>query len=321
MWTIFFHRLFGPIEPCTTEFLNITYPQAKNLPDLESLMDERIGRYIRVVIGDVDRKTLPIKGIIKIEFLRVTSSLLGRGTRNYNSGSNYGGEGGGGGGDGRFSLRGTTKGGGVGEGNEVGSGATTGGRSQLQTTKRKSSGWFGSRSRSGSTGGASGDHNEIRSTGQKDDREGGLSVWETWTLNIECLPIEERQSITGGVGRGGSSSNSSGTSTGAGAKANSTGSQNSDKPRRRRTSTEYSRAVELSMKSFEECLLKIYDIVDREKDHIPPITTLDTAPFPYKIEIVLTENSSQQQQQQQEQQQQQGGVDEGWGTYIKKILD
>ncbi|KAI5960571.1 uncharacterized protein KGF55_004464 [Candida pseudojiufengensis] len=197
IWTIFFNRLFGPTVPSTNEFLSITYPLATNLPDLESLIEEKITVFIRTII---DKKQLPIKGVISIQFSNKSSN-----------------------------------------------------------SKRKSSGWFG-----------------------RDYESDDSKIWETWTINIECLPIKEGVSTT--------------TTTSA------------------TNSSEYSQGVELSMKSFECNLLKIYDIVDREKEHIPPITSLETSPFPYSINISeygkkLTPEKSN------------SDSDEGWGTYIKKILD
>ena len=35
--------------------------------------------------------------------------------------------------------------------------------------------------------------------------------------------------------------------------------------------------------SLQKTAMKIVSIVNREKDHIPPITTSDYNPFPYKI--------------------------------------
>ena len=36
-------------------------------------------------------------------------------------------------------------------------------------------------------------------------------------------------------------------------------------------------------KSLQKTALKIVNIVNRDKDHIPPITTTETNPFPYHI--------------------------------------
>ena len=37
--------------------------------------------------------------------------------------------------------------------------------------------------------------------------------------------------------------------------------------------------------SLQRTTLKILTIVNRDKEHIPPITTSETNPFPYSIEI------------------------------------
>jgi hypothetical protein len=36
-------------------------------------------------------------------------------------------------------------------------------------------------------------------------------------------------------------------------------------------------------KQLQTAVLKVIQIVDRERNHIPPITTNDTNPFPYQI--------------------------------------
>jgi autophagy-related protein 101 len=38
-------------------------------------------------------------------------------------------------------------------------------------------------------------------------------------------------------------------------------------------------------KSLQKTALKIINIVNRDKDHIPPITTTETNPFPYQITV------------------------------------
>jgi len=46
------------------------------------------------------------------------------------------------------------------------------------------------------------------------------------------------------------------------------------------------RKVRVAMENtLRKTALKIIGIVNREKDHIPPITTTDTNPFPYKIQV------------------------------------
>lgn len=59
-----------------------------------------------------------------------------------------------------------------------------------------------------------------------------------------------------------------------------------------------------SVQSFERCLYKILSLVDEHKDHIPLITSLDSAPFLYTIKVDTEEPS-----------------EDSWGKYIKKILD
>lgn len=44
--------------------------------------------------------------------------------------------------------------------------------------------------------------------------------------------------------------------------------------------------------SLTKTAMKIVAIVNRDKDHIPPITTSDQNPFPYRIEV----NPKKQQQ-------------------------
>ena len=38
-------------------------------------------------------------------------------------------------------------------------------------------------------------------------------------------------------------------------------------------------------KSLHKAALKIVNIVNRDKDHIPPITTTDANPFPYHVVV------------------------------------
>ena len=44
-----FNRLFGPITPVTNEFMNVSYPMANNLPDLDSLIDEKVNRILNQI--------------------------------------------------------------------------------------------------------------------------------------------------------------------------------------------------------------------------------------------------------------------------------
>lgn len=69
------------------------------------------------------------------------------------------------------------------------------------------------------------------------------------------------------------------------------------------------RPPDVSKQSFEENMIAIYDHVDTEKDHIPPITTLDVSPFAYEIEVGTTDHRLR------------SSDDETWGNYIKKMLD
>ncbi|CAD1808642.1 hypothetical protein FOB58_000668 [Candida parapsilosis] len=193
IWTIFFNRLFGPITPTTREFLDVTYPSATNLPELESLIEEKVSSFIRTCI---ESKLLPANGTITIQFLNKSNA------------------------------------------------------------KRKSSGWFG-----------------------REYESDDIKPWEKWTINVESLPIEEGPTI----------------------------------PRPKHSGLEYSRAVTMSMKSFEAALISIYDFVDRNKEHIPPITSLESSPFPYAINIEEDKESKLEKPN--------SDGDEGWGSYIKKILD
>ena len=70
--------------------------------------------------------------------------------------------------------------------------------------------------------------------------------------------------------------------------------------------------VQTSIQNFANNLTRIYDIADKFKEHIPPITSLDSAPFPYKI--IIPEKKSDHNRDYHT-------GEEGWGTYIKKILD
>ncbi|KAI5957980.1 hypothetical protein KGF57_002788 [Candida theae] len=194
LWTIFFNRLFGPITPTSREFLDVTYPSVTNLPDLDSLIDEKTTTFIRTCI---EGKALPANGTITVQFWNKSNG------------------------------------------------------------KRKSSGWFG-----------------------REYESDDLEAWETWRINIESLPIEERPSMN----------------------------------RPKSTSLESSRAVTVSMKSFEESLTKIYDFVDNHKEHVPPITSLESSPFPYTIKIEQDRRRSTGEKRHSD-------GDEGWGSYIKKILD
>lgn len=188
IWTIFFNRLFGPVTPVTNEFMNVTYPLASNLPDLDSLIDEKINKLIHNLTESKNR------GRIEIQF-------LSKGYSNSDS---------------------------------------------SKSGSKKKSGWF-----SNST------------YIEKEE----LKTWEVWRIDVEVLPLDESN-----------------------------------------------KNIEISVRSFENNMGKVYDIIDKYKEHIPAITSLDTAPFPYKIIIPTLNNTTDQSTQTHE-------GEEGWGTYIKKILD
>ncbi|ABN64532.2 predicted protein [Scheffersomyces stipitis CBS 6054] len=196
IWTIFFHRLFGPITPVTNEFLNTTYPMAANLPDLDSLIDEKISRLIRQ-FDSVNAKT----GRIVIKFLDKNKSK-----------------------------------------------------------SKKKTGWFA----------------------KADSPEDEVKVWEVWILTVTCIPLEEPRD-----------SNTSNSSNSNNSNSNNNNTSNN--------------TIEISIRSFDENLNKIIDIADTHKDHIPPIMTLDSSPFPYVIEVGQPTSKEGEEH------------DESWGEYIKKM--
>lgn len=55
-------------------------------------------------------------------------------------------------------------------------------------------------------------------------------------------------------------------------------------------------------KQLREIFLSIVSTVNEHKDHIPPITTTDSTPFPFEIVVPGTSQG------------------EGWGTVFKKML-
>ncbi|KGR02937.1 hypothetical protein MG1_01183 [Candida albicans GC75] len=181
IWTIFFNRLFGPITPVTNEFMNVSYPMANNLPDLDSLIDEKVNR----ILNQITEVSNQAK--INVQFLSKSSN-------------------------------------------------------------KKKTGWFGN------------------STYNVQDN---LVVWESWLINVESLPLDQ-------------------------------------------VSNGESKNVQTSIQNFANNLTRIYDIADKFKEHIPPITSLDSAPFPYKI--IIPEKKSDHNRDYHT-------GEEGWGTYIKKILD
>ncbi|EGV65071.1 hypothetical protein PSN45_004958 [Yamadazyma tenuis] len=199
IWSIFFHRLFGPITPAMCEFLGVPYPVASDLPDLDSLVDEKIDQLIRMGFSFNNTDLIsPLNAEVKYGVVTV-----------------------------RFL--------------------------DLPTTKsKKKTGWFGQ--------------------GKSDD-EVDLKLWESWIIQIKCLPVLSESS--------------------------------SDK-KLHQADHHLDPNVAASVSSFEDNLLKIIDIADSHKDHIPPITSLESAPFPYVINVELLERKPSE--------------DESWGSYIKKIL-
>lgn len=101
-----------------------------------------------------------------------------------------------------------------------------------------------------------------------------MPIWEKWYLNVKCLPI---------------SSDPGTLSEGDGIMNNA------------------ERLLQLSAASFESNLLQTLDIVDRHRSHIPPILTLDVAPFPYFITVSPSKAVKTE--------------DETWGHLIKKMMD
>lgn len=175
MWTIFFHRLFGPVTPITTEFMDIAYPMAANLPDLDSLIDTKIDQLIRKDFGAGDG---PREGQLMIQFL---------------------------------------------DGNG-------------EKSKKKSS-WFGHLT-----------------------EEKPLAPWESWAINVTCLPL-------------------------SGVDLPAPGDQAVNRAER---------LLQLALLSFENALAEVIHLVDHNKHHIPPIMTLEVLPFPYEISIGPSDTSRPQ---------------------------
>lgn len=135
------------------------------------------------------------------------------------------------------------------------------------TKSKKKTGWFGQ--------------------GRSSDSE-DLKPWESWIINVKCLPI-----IKESVGENRVSEKTSASSKGTDQEI-------------------YEQNVAVSINSFENNMRKIIDIADSQKDHIPPITSLDSSPFPYSIDVELKTPESLNYTVSE---------DEGWGNYIKKMLD
>ncbi|QEL59674.1 hypothetical protein CJJ09_001756 [Candidozyma auris] len=75
LWCIFFHRLFGPIAPSSHEFMGVTYPVASNLPDVDSLFDQKIDQLIKKDFGSADSLRQPKVGQLLISFHKNPSKI------------------------------------------------------------------------------------------------------------------------------------------------------------------------------------------------------------------------------------------------------
>lgn len=188
-WTIFFHRLFGPITPTTNEFLDVVYPMAADQPELDAEINRKVDQLIKKHLVTLSQAQTLV-GVLAILFM-----------------------------------------------------------DENHAKAKKKSGWFG----------------HITEGKQES------YAWESWVILVECTPFSSPEHL-------GSNVNSMFTP---------------------------------SIASFEENIEAITSLVDRHKDHIPPIMTLDVAPFPYKIEVLPTAPSEHKN----------SGEDESWSHYIKKMID
>ncbi|KAK9480358.1 autophagy-related protein [Lipomyces japonicus] len=68
-----------------------------------------------------------------------------------------------------------------------------------------------------------------------------------------------------------------------------------------RTDSDRNKMAKSTESQLQNIMFKIIDIVNENKDHIPPITTTETNPFPYQILLPSS-------------------TDESWGAVFKKIL-
>lgn len=127
--------------------------------------------------------------------------------------------------------------------------------------------------------------------GKTDDTE-DLKLWESWVINCKCLPLDRCSNIS--------------------CLPSSTSSSISDLVKNRNQN--HSDPIELSTDSFQDNLMKIVDIVDGHKEHIPPITSLESSPFPYKISVSSDTSYSFTSNYNNED-------DASWGKYIKNMLD
>lgn len=110
----------------------------------------------------------------------------------------------------------------------------------------------------------------------KSDDSSHLKLWESWIIHIKCLPVANETTTT--------------------------------------TTQVDQQNISISIESFENNLNKIIDIADAHKDHIPPITSLESAPFPYTIDVDHDGSSTTATTYE-------SSGNESWGNYIRKILD
>ena len=107
-----------------------------------------------------------------------------------------------------------------------------------------------------------------------------LKLWEQWTISVNCV-FNER-----------------------------------DSPNTKPLAMMEPQDLKVSSQSFESTLTKIIDYVDTNKHHIPPITSLESCPFPYTIEVWPNGD-----QESTDPHQPPHHPDDTWGNYIKKMLD
>lgn len=189
---MFFQRLFGPITPSTNEFFEIPYPFASDLPELDSLIDEKINQLIHDKFNYFHRDMIEQLNSDDVKYGQLSIQFFDNNPQ-----------------------------------------------------VKKKTGWFGQGK----------DHN--------------AKVWESWIIQVKCIPMAHTESSANSI--------------------------NSDEN------------VLISIKSFEANLNKINDIADTHKDHIPPITSLESSPFPYSIDLESKLDYNVE--------------DQSWGGYIRKILD
>lgn len=155
IWTIMFHRLFGPLTPVTQKAFDVNYPKTEQLPELDELID--------LTVREMTRKTEPRLGsTIFIKF--------------YEKGLH----------------------------------------------DDKASGWLADR--------------KMDASGQY------LSNWETWKLYL-------------------------------------------------RLDDEQTRDPEYVKEKFQDNIMQVLEHIDTNKQHIPPITSLESSPFPYTISYKANQNS------------------------------